>query len=420
MLLGVIPLGVCFFLQWIVPPTDSQWGLFTYYVIITLLFYTAFTAVVLPHTALASELTQGYDERTTLISFKASFSIGSSILSLGLAQILFAYLQNPAERYRVLGAICGVIVIVAVFVCVWGTYRRYQLIQAQRAVLHRPRPEPLWQQIQIAFSTRPFLYVIGIYLCSWLGLQVTAAILPYFVTNWMKLPDHHVTQMALTVQGTALSMMFFWSYISRRLGKQRIYCLGIPLTIVGLVGLFFLQPDQLAMMYVLAAIAGFGLSTAYLVPWAMLPDVVDLDELNTGRRREGIFYGSGLTHCPRKTQGLDDFWGRSAPPKIVQLRKSCGFVVQLQKLSVAIAIFLVGRLLDWTNFVPATSANPALEQPLSALWAIRILIGPIPAVILLIGLILAHFYPITRDVHAGIVMKLWERREKMGLQDENL
>jgi GPH family glycoside/pentoside/hexuronide:cation symporter len=42
-------------------------------------------------------------------------------------------------------------------------------------------------------------------------------------------------------------------------------------------------------MYVLAVMAGFGVSTAYLIPWSMMPDVIELDELTTGQRREGIF-----------------------------------------------------------------------------------------------------------------------------------
>lgn len=53
---------------------------------------------------------------------------------------------------------------------------------------------------------------------------------------------------------------------------------------------FFVQPGQIVLMYFLAVMAGFGVSTAYLVPWSMLPDVIELDELNTGQRREGIFY----------------------------------------------------------------------------------------------------------------------------------
>lgn len=240
-----------------------------------------------------------------------------------------------------------------------------------------PNSLPIRQQLQIAFSHFPFVCVIGIYLCSWLGLQVTAAILPYFVIHWMRLPDYHFTQAALAVQGTALIMMFFWSAVGQRFGKRAIYWMGIPLTIFALVGLCFLQPQQVGLMYVLAVMAGVGLSTAYLVPWSMLPDVLDLDELNTGQRREGLF---------------------------------CGLVVQFQKIALAIALFLVGKILDWSGFIPTNHEQVLNTQPESALLAIRVLIEPVPALVLVFGLVWAYLYPITRSAHGEILLKLSARR----------
>jgi GPH family glycoside/pentoside/hexuronide:cation symporter len=265
----------------------------------------------------------------------------------------------------------------AVGLCVWGTYKRYKLIQSQRPSVHLMPSLPIRQQLQIAFSNFPFLCVIGIYLCSWLGLQVTAAILPYFVTQWMGLPDHYFVQAAIAVQGTALATVFVWSALAQRVGKRAIYGIGIPLTIVALVGLCFLQPGQVGLMYILAVMVGVGLSTAYLVPWSMLPDVLDLDELNTGQRREGIF---------------------------------CGLMVQIQKIAVAIALFLVGKILDWAGFIPTSSGQVLKSQPELALLAIRLLMGPIPALVLIGGLVWAYFYPITRSRHEDILLKLLERR----------
>ncbi len=386
MLIGAIPLGVCFFLQWFVPPITNQWLLFAYFSGIALLSDTAFTVVAVPYSTLAAELTTGYDERTSLVSFKAAFSIGASILSLSLAQVIFAKIADPSKKYLILGAVCGIIAMSAIYLCVWGTHKRYKAIQTQRIQVSLESSLPIRQQLQIALGNFPFLCVIGIYLCSWLGLQLTAAILPYFVINWMRLPDHHFTQAAIAVQGTALTMMFFWSAVGQRLGKKAVYWMGIPLTICALVGLSFLQPSQVGLMYVLAVMVGIGLSTAYLVPWSMLPDVLDLDELNTGQRREGIF---------------------------------CGLLVQLQKIAVAIAkrcceaqiaLFLVGKILDWAGFIPTTARQLLPSQPESAMMAIRLLIGPVPALVLVFGLVCAYFYPITRDLHGEILLKLLERK----------
>lgn len=376
MLWGAVPMGLCFVLQWWVPPLSSQTGLFIYYSVVAFLFYAASTAVFVPYSTLAAELTRHYDERTSLVSFKAAFSIGSSIVGLVLAQIIFAVIADPHHKYLVMASICSSLATLSVFLCVWGTYRRFREIESERALVTRPKVPSIWRQIRIAFSNRPFLYVVGIYLCSWLGLQVTAAMLPYFVVNWMRLPEQHFTQMALVVQGTALLTMLGWGWLGQKFGKRAIYCMGIPLTLVAQAGLFLLQPGQVGWMYGLGTLAGAGLATAYLVPWSMLPDVVDLDELNTGQRREGIFYG---------------------------------FVVLMNRIGVALALFLVSTILAWSGLVSGGADRP-LTQPDSALQAIRWLVAPVPSVVLIGGLVLAYFYPITKERHQQIVMQLSERQ----------
>jgi len=382
MLYGAIPFGIFFFLQWIVPHFSADrnannWSLFWYYVIIAILFNSFYTAVNLPYTALTPELTQDYNERTTLNSFRFSFSIGGSILSLILAQIIFAQLKIPAQQqYLVLAGICTLLSVLPLYWCVWGVRDRVLASEARRIETEEPSHIPIPEQLRIAFSNRPFLFVVGIYLFSWLGVQVTASILPYFVVNWMRLPESEFPLVAIAVQGTALVMLFVWSAISQRVGKKAVYYMGMILWIIAQAGLFFLQPDQVGLMYILAVMAGVGVSTAYLVPWSMMPDVIELDELTTGQRREGIFYG---------------------------------FMVLLQKVGLAVGLFIVGQSLELAGFIETVPGQPAPIQPASALLAIRIAIGPLPTVALIGGLILAYFYPITREVHAEILLKLKER-----------
>ena len=380
---GAIPFGVFFFLQWIIPkfsdnPATNQWGLFWYYVIIAMLSQSFYTIVNLPYTALTPELTQDYNERTSLNSFRFAFSIGGSIFSLLLALGIFSVVKaDSATQYLVLAGVCTIFSILPLYWCIWGTKDRVAITEARRQATEIEDITPIKEQLKIVFSNKPFLYVIGIYLCSWLGVQVTASIIPYFVVNWMGMREAESPLVALAVQGTALGMLFVWSRISQKVGKKAVYYMGMGLWILAQAGLFFVQPGQLGWMYFLAVIAGFGVSVAYLIPWSMMPDVIELDELRTGKRREGIFYG---------------------------------FMVLLQKVGLALGLFLVGQALQWSGFVEKVSGQPTPVQPDSALLAIRIAIGPLPTLALIGGVILAHFYPITKEVHAEILLKLQERR----------
>lgn len=458
MLFGTIPFGLFFFLQWLVPqfssdPNLNNWYLFAYYIIVATLFNLAYTAVNLPYTALTPELTQDYNERTNLNSFRFAFSIGGSILSLILATFIFqAYPDEPVRQYFVLGLSSSIISMVALL---WSTFRIqergaeplldqqlkkvlgfiltatgivflvigiYRIINSvagigiygvigillglqitlfgitlilakteshlcdSDAIKHRNNAQnvpniPLKKQLEIAFKNKAFLYVIGIYLCCWLAVQLTASILIYYVVNWMGMEEAAFPTVAIAVQGTALVMLFVWKFVSSKIGKKAVFYMGTAIWIVAQAGLFIIQPGQIRELYILASMAGIGVSVAYLIPWSMIPDVIELDELNTGQRREGIFYS---------------------------------FMVLLQKFGLALALFLVGQALEWSGFIGRQPGEPIPVQPDSALLAIRIAVAPLPTVVLIIGSVLAYFYPITKEVHADILEKLKAKKSKLG------
>lgn len=457
-LLGAIPFGVVFFLQWIVPTFSSdnqlnQTLLFIYYIAIGVIFNLCYTAVNLPYQALTPELTQDYNERTSLNSFRFSFSIGASILSLVLAGAIFkVYEGEDQQKYLILGLISSLIAIIPLFWCSFRLQERgYQpffntpqkkfagflcvasattmavlamfnyvksesskdnfiafifllfalflLVIAWSLIKGKTEPHlrhkfehisagenqpnlTFFQQLKIVFSNRPFLYVIGIYLCSWLAVQLTASILLFFVVNWMGLPESQFPQVAIAVQGTALIMLFIWQFISTLLDKKVVYFLGTVIWIFAQLGLFIVQPGQTVLLYTMAILAGCGVSVAYLIPWSMVPDVIDLDELQTGKRREGIFYG---------------------------------FMVLLQKFGLALGLFLVGIALDAAGFIKNTPGQPIPTQPESALWAIRLVVAPLPAIVLVVGIVLAYFYPITRQYHREIQAQLSAKNNQQSI-----
>ncbi|MBD2231924.1 MFS transporter [Phormidium tenue] len=383
MLGGVIPLAICSVLLWVVPPFSTQMGVFAYYIVLSIFAFAAFTAVQLPYTALAAELADDYDERTDLIGMKSAFSIGASILALVMAQIVFARVADPARQYALLGMLSASLALVVIGICVAGTYRRYWQVQRGRPSLTGGvAPPALLNQLRTVFRNDAFRQVLGLYLCGWMSVQVTAAMLPYFVGAWMGLPATHFAQMALAVQGTAIAMLWGWDWVAKRTDKRTVFLLGAPLAAIALGCLATVQPGQVVWMYTLGVIAGMGVATLYMVPFAMLPDVIDLDELNTGLRREGLYFSA---------------------------------LVFLQKLGLALALFVSGQLLSWTGYAASATAQPA-----AALTAIRLLIGPLPALLLAGGLWFCYRYPISRDRHQQILLALQQQRQQRFDKEANL
>ncbi|MEM1242190.1 MAG: MFS transporter [Cyanobacteria bacterium P01_H01_bin.26] len=371
-----VPFGVTFLLNWVVPGFSSQVALFWYYVVVSIVFQVFFTTTNLPYSTLTAEMTEDYDERTELTSFRLAFSLAGAVLILALGLVVSQSIADPQRQYQVLGALGGGIAIASLYWCVLGTFRHSQQQADYRGQrLHSSQTDndaSFLQQLKTVFSNRPFLYVVGIYLFSWLALQITATIIPFYVTFWMGADDYFLA--ALLVQGTAIIMMFVCNLLAKRIGKKGLYFLGTGIWILAQIALYTLQPGQLSAMYGLCLIVSFGVATAYVVPWSILPDVIELDELKTGQRSEGAFYA---------------------------------FMTLLQKIGLALGIFLVSLALETSGF----SAD-AVTQPESALLAIRFFIGPVPLVLLICGMVLAHFYPITKSAHAETLLRLAERRQQ--------
>lgn len=381
MVAGAIPLGLFTFLQWVVPQfavdaPHHQLYLFAYYTLIALLFDTALTAVIVPFSALVPDLAHEYDERTSLVSFQVSFSIVGGIGILLLAQMIFARVPNPSQQYLILGAICGAIAVATIGLSMWGTYGKTRSPHYRSKPFASPPAPSLWGQVVAVFRQPEFQLVTGIYVLAWVSIQGLVAILPYFIKSWMQLPAQHVTQMVLVMQITALVSLPLWRRLSQRVGKRGVLLGSLPIAIVSEMGLSLLHPGQLGPMYGCAIGIGLGLSTVYLIPLAMLPDVIDLDELRHGQRREGLFYS---------------------------------LMLQMQKFGLGIALFLLSQGLNWGGLMSTTGNQPAPVQPPAALATIRVEIGIIPALVMALALGLAWHYPLTQSRHQAIRLQLQEK-----------
>lgn len=368
-LFGAIPFGLLFFLLWLTPSL-SPTGRYLYYLTVALAGDVAFTMVNLPYAALTPELTRDYDERTRLNSFRFAFStVGALIAAVVHPQIVRAF-PTPQQGYLISAALWGVLITIPCFIVVAGTRER-----TTTSVPTAAERIPYWEQVRIALANRPYRFVIGLYLLSWFTLQLVQTVLVYFLTYYLRRADQ-IPLVLLAVQGSCFIFLFVWAQLSQRLDKRIVFLLGGSLWLVVQLAIFFITPERLGWIYPLAALAGAGVAVAYLIPWAMMPDVIEYDELLTGQRREGIFYG---------------------------------FMVFLQKSCLALGLYFVGLALSWTGYITPTDAVTTPIQPPQALEAIRFLIGPLPAAILAASLVLAYFYPITRAEHARVRAQLAAR-----------
>jgi GPH family glycoside/pentoside/hexuronide:cation symporter len=154
--------------------------------------------------------------------------------------------------------------------------------------------------------------------------------------------------------------------LARSREKHNVFIVGTLWWVAWLAVIFFATPEWPRWtLFAITAAVGVGYAVADLMPWAMVGEVIDEDELRTGQRREGLYNGA---------------------------------FTFLRKLGGASAIGLAGLLLDVSGYVPRGEVQPG-----SALMAIRVLMGVVPSLFLLLAIGLAWRYPLDRARHDEIL-----------------
>jgi GPH family glycoside/pentoside/hexuronide:cation symporter len=241
--------------------------------------------------------------------------------------------------------------------------------------VEQPQPS-LRQSLRAARSNRPFIFSLLMFLMTWVAVDIVQASLLFFVKHVAQREPQSDLIMA-TIFVTAIFAVPVWLWASGHWGKRGAFIGGIAFWAVVQIVLITVTPaTALAPILVLCVLAGVGVSAAHLVPWSIIPDSVEWDEWKTGERHEGMFYS--LTSLA-------------------------------QKVASSIAVPLVLLLLEFTGYAPN-----AAQQPASAVLGIRIAMGPVPAVLLCVGIAIAFFYPLGRDQHRQIVRELEKRRAGRG------
>ena len=356
-LAAAVPLGISLAALWWVPPGGVVQRT-TYYVVMAIVLMTAYTSVNLPYAALSTELTSDKRIRTRLNAARFTGSILSGLSGLIVASLV---LNQGAPGYLLMGRITGSIAAVSTLLCCWGLAPF-----AKKAQRPSGQSEPLRQQLRRIRANGRFLRVLGLYLLLWFGLQLMQVVALIYLVQVMRVPPELSTWILLPFQLSALVGLQLWSLLANRLGRVITLRWGAALWIVACILSMLLpplgdNPSGLAMapLVGLIVLVGLGASTAYLIPWSLLPDAIDAD--------------------PSKPAGLYTAW-----------------MVFSQKLIIGFSMQLFGVLLSLSGYISASSCSGALSyiaQPTSALITIRLCMGLIPAVLVVLGLVVMRDWP---------------------------
>jgi GPH family glycoside/pentoside/hexuronide:cation symporter len=365
LLFGALPFGLAFVMLWWHPPLQRDLLLALYYAAAYILFDTAATLVYMPYFALTPELASGYDDRTSITTYRMFFSILGSLIAFTIPLLMIGtFRPENAGKVLTMGFVFGLVSAGPLFLTFLGTRERQEFMAQE--------PPKLLESLKAVFKNPPFLLGLGIFLGTWISVDIAQAILLYFI-KYCLLRETQSDLIMGTIFVTAIFALPLWNWVARHWDKRISYILGIAFWAAVQLVIITLGPSTpLAVLLTLCALAGIGVAAAHVLPWSILPDAIEWDEWKTGERHEGMFYS---------------------------------IVTLSHKVAASIAIPLVLLLLNTFEY----QANVAIQQPRVEL-AIRLITGPIPVVFLCLGILCAVFYPLSRERYNQIVKELEERR----------
>lgn len=321
-------------------PGLSGAALAAYLLMVLLLFATAYTVWTVPYMAMAAEMTDGYHERSRLMSFKVVFGASGQLVGAIAGSWLIVYLGSTRLAYERASYVLAAIVMASCLVCFLGTSRAPFTRQADAEA------PPIAEQVRLALGNAPFMRLLGAKLVFFFGSASAASSNAYFTKYVLQTSDVWLGSYYTFLTVGMLGSIPMWLRVGRRLDKKRAFLAAMSL--YGVANLSWVlsgadEPFALRGMRVL--LVGAGLGGFVLLGQSMLPDAIAHDRQRTGLNREGTF------------MGLFSF---------------------VDKVSGALGVAVMGLVLGAAGYVQSID-NSVLEQPARVVVGIYVVFAVLPA-----------------------------------------
>ena len=381
---GTILCAIFFILLWIPPVSYGKTAIFWYFMVVSVLYYIAYAIFAIPRYALGYELSSDYNERTTIMAWNSLIASATVMATPWLykmcflpiftgqkvGEVLEASVKPEIIGVRYVAVIVGIVILISglapVFTCKEKTHMKSQ------------EKTNFLEGLKITVTNRPFLLMVGIGFFMTIGIAVAGTmnlfINIYYVCGGSKESGALYAGYAGTVQGiTSLVACPLVAIVARKIGKKATLMSGLVLAMIGYFsGWFMFTPAHPMWQIVPIMLIAPGFACYYVLNGSILADICDLDELSTGKRREGMF-GS-----------MAAFLG-----------KSVGAAVTI----------VAGYILLWAGYIEGQPLTP------QTITNMRILFAFVPVGLLVISFLLAALFPITAKSAYEVRVKLERRKQ---------
>ena len=285
LLLGSILFGVSFYLTLAMPDLETEIQKAIYFTGMYLVLSTAYTIYDVPYSAMVGEMSSNYKERTNIVGYKMMGARIGILLSAMLGPLIFTSQDTLAEGFRLLGLVAGIFVIVTGVVAFVSTRDAPRIVKT-------PSRFSLLSEFKAIRQNKPFRVLFLVFLFQNLAIGAAATCLVYFVTIAMQASINLFGPLMIVAAVTATIATPPWVVIVRKLGKPRAYTYGLIYSTLMSLPAFFLPPSLYLLLFGLMFLIALGDAGNQLLPNSMVADTIEVDELQSGERREGTIFGA--------------------------------------------------------------------------------------------------------------------------------
>jgi GPH family glycoside/pentoside/hexuronide:cation symporter len=387
-IIGAIIMGGSFAMLWQLYPGNSDWYNFTYIMIWSFIFYLGLTIFGVPYVSMGYEMSEDYHERTNVMAISQWVGQWAWVIAPWFWVIMYDpdWFPSTDEATRTLAIWVAVIfticaLIPGLFLKSESTIGRddYERLD-WRGVYGSLRK--IWKNFVEAFSSLPFRRLCIATFLIFNGFNTVATFTFPLIKSHL---FNNVTADIWwwpTLFGSVGALLTTFLVIpvvakmAKTMGKKRAFILSQAISILGYTLLWFLMIPGKPYMFLFALpFHSFGIGGLFTIMMSMTSDVLDIDELKTGKRREGVF-------------GAIYWW--------------------MVKLGFAIAGGLSGLILTLVNY---KGGDDVITQPEGAVDALRIVFSGLPILCALIAIAVMWNYRVDENYAKEVRAELDKRKE---------
>lgn len=449
MLAGFFLIIIAFTMLWYAPGFDSNTAKFVFVAFSYIFFSTVSTIVMVPYTAFSSEISQDVKERGRVNGARLFFSQTASLIGAVLPMVIVGLFPEKTG-YVMMGFIFGLFYAVPFLgIFLWCRERTPFSKEISRFSLKKTLSP---------FKIRTYRSLIAIYLLAFFVMDVVSAVFTYYMTYFIGRED--LLELVLgTMLITQIAALPFAIMLAEKIGKPKTFIIGAVVFILGSFALGFYNTSwPIGAIFVIAAVVGLGLIACIVMPWVMFPDVTDVSVLAFGDRRSGAF--AGFMTFLRKFSSAIGIWavgfmlqfsGYMLPGEIIvpvdsRVKINSESLVEIDLSRSGSADILIETDLSEVSFLSDTSMDYKIEdnalmisyegedqpsiilekdltisraynfdhgstikaakylnQPDSFILGLRIIVFILPGSLLLLAILIAARYPLSREAHTKLL-----------------